>query len=84
MLDGTVGRIGATVCPVISPAAQIEIKRMMPVWGPGRPRRPKDAQDIRVLEAALRTAALRTAARRRRRATEHLPAASWISGRNKG
>ncbi|MEV8003780.1 aminoglycoside adenylyltransferase [Streptomyces sp. WA6-1-16] len=79
MLDGTVGRIGATVCPVISPAAQIEIKRMMPVWVPGRPRRPKDAQDIRVLEAALRTAA-----RRRPRATEHLPAASWISGRSKG
>ncbi|MFJ3936675.1 hypothetical protein ACIPYR_09515 [Streptomyces parvus] len=79
MLDGTVGRIGATVCPIVSPAAQIEIKRLMPVRVPGRPRRPKDAQDIRVLEAALRTAA-----RRRPRATEHLPAASWISGRNKG
>lgn len=54
MLDGPLGRIGATACQVISPAAQIEIKRMMPVWVPGRPRRAKDAEDIRVLETALR------------------------------
>ncbi|MEV4880291.1 hypothetical protein [Streptomyces cyaneofuscatus] len=54
MLDGPLGRIGTTACPVISPAAQIEIKRMTPVWIPGRPRRAKDAEDIRVLEAALR------------------------------
>jgi hypothetical protein len=40
-------------CPVISPAAQIEIKQMMPVWVPGRPRRPKDAADIARLRAAL-------------------------------
>lgn len=79
MFDGPLGRIGATVCPVISPAAQIEIKRMMPVWVPGRPRRPKDTQDIRVLEAALQTAA-----RRNPCATEQLPTASWIPRRSKG
>ncbi|MEV4754253.1 aminoglycoside adenylyltransferase [Micromonospora sp. NPDC049559] len=53
MLDGTTGRIGRQVCPVVSPAAQIEIKRMMPVWVPGRPRREKDAADIARLERAL-------------------------------
>ncbi|MFF6907971.1 aminoglycoside adenylyltransferase [Streptomyces sp. NPDC012389] len=56
MLEGPLGRIGATACPVISPAAQIEIKRMTPVWIPGRPRRAEDAEDIRVLETALRDA----------------------------
>lgn len=54
MLDAPPGRIGATACPVVSPAAQIEIKRMTPVWIPGRPRRAKDAEDIRTLETALR------------------------------
>lgn len=34
-------------------AAQIEIKRMMPVWVPGHPRRRKDAEDVARLEAAL-------------------------------
>ncbi|MFJ4969240.1 nucleotidyltransferase domain-containing protein [Streptomyces sp. NPDC088755] len=53
MLDGPVGRIGTTACPVISPAAQIEIKRMTPVWIPGRPRRAKDTADIVLLETAL-------------------------------
>ncbi|MDA5284344.1 nucleotidyltransferase domain-containing protein [Streptomyces sp. NPDC054904] len=47
------GRLGGLECPVISPAAQIEIKRMTPVWIPGRPRRPKDAADVALLEAAL-------------------------------
>lgn len=47
------GRLGGVECPVVSPAAQIEIKRMMPVWVPGRPRRPKDAEDVARLEAAL-------------------------------
>jgi hypothetical protein len=40
--------------PVVSPQAQIEIKRMMPVWDPSRPRRAKDAEDIARLEAGLR------------------------------
>ncbi|MEU8663286.1 nucleotidyltransferase domain-containing protein [Actinoplanes philippinensis] len=53
MLDWPGGRIGAVRCPIISPFAQIEIKRMMPVWVPGMPRRPKDAADITVLETAL-------------------------------
>ncbi|CAM5327422.1 hypothetical protein SBADM41S_10680 [Streptomyces badius] len=79
MLDGSLGRIGTTVCPVTSPAAQIEIKRMMPVWVPGRPRRTKDSQDIHARETALRKPA-----RRNPRATEHLPGASWIPRRHKG
>ncbi|MEW2526264.1 aminoglycoside adenylyltransferase [Streptomyces sp. NPDC047071] len=54
MLDAPVGRIGARRCRIISPRAQIEIKRMMPVWVPGRPRRRKDAEDITRLEKALR------------------------------
>ncbi|MFJ4775347.1 nucleotidyltransferase domain-containing protein [Streptomyces sp. NPDC088762] len=55
MLEPVVlGRLGALECPVVSPAAQIEIKRMMPVWVPDRPRRPKDAEDVALLEAALR------------------------------
>jgi Aminoglycoside-2''-adenylyltransferase len=53
MLDAAPGRIGQLRCSIISPAAQIEIKQMMPVWVPGRPRRVKDAQDVTRLEAAL-------------------------------
>ncbi|MEU7562812.1 nucleotidyltransferase domain-containing protein [Streptomyces eurythermus] len=48
------GRIGALRAPIVAPHAQIEIKRMMPVWDPTRPRRAKDAEDIARLEAALR------------------------------
>ncbi|MFB6817521.1 nucleotidyltransferase domain-containing protein [Streptomyces sp. NPDC056347] len=54
MLDAGPGRIGDLRCAVVSPRAQIEIKRMTPVWDPSRPRRPKDAEDIARLEAALR------------------------------
>jgi hypothetical protein len=53
MLAGPPGRIGPVRCPIISPAAQIEIKQMMPVWVPGRPRRAKDAADVARLRAAL-------------------------------
>jgi hypothetical protein len=53
MLDAPPGRIGDLECPVISPRAQIEIKKMMPVWVPGMARRSKDAADIARLRAAL-------------------------------
>ncbi|MFJ4093234.1 nucleotidyltransferase domain-containing protein [Kitasatospora sp. NPDC089913] len=53
MLDGPPGRLGGLVCPVVAAGAQIEIKRMMPVWDPRRPRRAKDAEDIARLRAAL-------------------------------
>jgi hypothetical protein len=53
MLDWPPGGIGALRCPIISPHAQIEIKKMMPVWVPTMPRRPMDAKDIALLEAAL-------------------------------
>ena len=53
MLDGPTGRLGHLRCRVISAAAQIEIKQMMPIWDPGRRRRPKDAEDIARLAAAL-------------------------------
>nr|WP_202516401.1 aminoglycoside adenylyltransferase [Streptomyces sp. SID161] len=61
MLDAPVGRIGALRCRIISPRAQIEIKQMMPVWVPGRPRRRKDTEDISRLEAALREQGARPA-----------------------
>lgn len=53
MLDWPAGIIGDLSCPIISPYAQIEIKKMMPVWAPGTPRRLKDAQDIALIDAAL-------------------------------
>ncbi|MGY5052458.1 nucleotidyltransferase domain-containing protein [Streptomyces sp. 900105755] len=53
MLDAPPGRIGVVQCRIISPLAQIEIKQMMPVWVPGRPRRRKDAEDVTRLRAAL-------------------------------
>ncbi|MCC3291384.1 hypothetical protein [Arthrobacter sp. zg-Y1110] len=56
MIENTVvAELEGIRCPVISPEAQIEIKRMMPVWVPGFRRRDKDAVDIAKLEAALRT-----------------------------
>lgn len=51
LLDTQPGAIGDQTCPIISPRAQIEIKQMMPVWVPGMPRRSKDADDIRRLQA---------------------------------
>jgi hypothetical protein len=53
MLGERIGRIGEQMAPVIEPAAQVEIKAMMPVWVPGRPRRAKDLADIAILEAAI-------------------------------
>ncbi|GAA3124019.1 nucleotidyltransferase domain-containing protein [Streptomyces echinatus] len=53
MLEAGPGRIGALEAPIVDPRVQIEIKRMMPVWDPSRPRRAKDAEDIARLEAAL-------------------------------
>jgi hypothetical protein len=53
MLDWPPGRIGQACCPIISPAAQIEMKQMMPVWVPSRPRRAKDAADVARLQVAL-------------------------------
>jgi Aminoglycoside-2''-adenylyltransferase len=55
MLDWPPGQIGAMRCPIISPRTQIEIKEMMPVWVPGRPRRQKDADDIALLRRALQS-----------------------------
>jgi hypothetical protein len=46
MLDGSIGRLGELSCPIVSAAAQIEIKLMTPTWMPDRPRRPKDAEDV--------------------------------------
>ncbi|MGW1255680.1 nucleotidyltransferase domain-containing protein [Streptomyces sp. NPDC002513] len=61
MLDASVGRIGALQCRIISPRAQIEIKQMMPIWVPGRPRRRKDTEDLTRLEAVLREQGARPA-----------------------
>jgi hypothetical protein len=51
--DPEPGRLGELTCPVVNPAGQIEIKRMMPQWNPRLRRRPKDAADIARLRAAL-------------------------------
>lgn len=51
--DAIPGRIGMMQCPILNPEAQIESKEMMPVWVPGRPWRPKDAEDIAHLRQAL-------------------------------
>ena len=55
MLGKRVGRIGEQSAPVIEPAAQVEIKAMMPVWVPGMPRREKDRADIELLDEAIRS-----------------------------
>ena len=46
-------RLGGIRCAVISPAAQIDIKHMMPTWVPGLPRRSKDVADINLLAEAV-------------------------------
>ncbi|GIF05714.1 hypothetical protein [Actinoplanes siamensis] len=46
--------LSGITCPIIAPEAQIEIKRMYPVWNPALPRRPRDATDIGRLGARLR------------------------------
>ena len=51
--DALIGRIGALACLVISAAAQVEIKQMMPVWVPGMRRRTKDTEDIALIQSAL-------------------------------
>ncbi|MBJ7610017.1 MAG: aminoglycoside adenylyltransferase [Candidatus Dormibacteraeota bacterium] len=53
LLAPTPGQIGEIRCRVISPEAQIEIKEMMPVWVPERPRRPKDRDDLALLRRAV-------------------------------
>ncbi|MGW3606099.1 hypothetical protein [Micromonospora sp. NPDC005161] len=53
MLDAPAGRIGALTVPTISVSAQIEFKQMYPIWMPERPRRPKDADDLARLRAAV-------------------------------
>jgi hypothetical protein len=53
MLEGPPGRIGSIVCPMVSVPAQIEIKEMMPIWVPARPRREKDRLDVERLRAYI-------------------------------
>ena len=56
MLDGPIAELGGVQARIITPAAQIEIKSMMPVWVPGMRRRAKDQTDIAALRAALMAA----------------------------
>jgi aminoglycoside-2''-adenylyltransferase len=53
LLDGPIGRLGPLSCPIVSATAQIEIKLSTPTWMPGRPRRPKDIEDIARLREEL-------------------------------
>jgi hypothetical protein len=50
MVHPQLGQIESVRCVILDPNAQIEIKRMMPIWVPGRPRRQKDVDDIARLE----------------------------------
>jgi hypothetical protein len=53
LADAVTGHLAGVTCAVISPAAQIEMKQMMPIWVPGRPRRDKDIADIERLMLSL-------------------------------
>jgi hypothetical protein len=54
MLAPCEGRIGDVACPIITPEAQLRIKRVFRRYRPERPERVKDQADIELLEAALR------------------------------
>lgn len=54
MLDGPRRELDGVRAPVISAAAQIEIKRLTPTWRPDLPRRAKDTQDVALLQQHLR------------------------------
>jgi hypothetical protein len=53
MVHPQLGRIGYVRCAILDANAQIEIKRIMPIWVLGRPRRQKDVDDIARLESEL-------------------------------
>lgn len=54
MLQGGEGQIGSIRSRYINPLAQVEMKKMMPIWIPQRRRRRKDLTDIARIEAELR------------------------------
>ena len=54
MLTPCEGRIGDLACPIITPEAQLHIKRVFRRYRPERPERTKEKADIELLEAALR------------------------------
>jgi len=45
MVHPQLGRIGSIRCAILDPDAQIEIRRMMPIWVLGRRRWQKDVDD---------------------------------------
>lgn len=53
MLPGTLLQLHGVSAPVISTAAQIEIKELTPLWQPHLPRREKDLVDIELLRSTL-------------------------------
>ena len=58
MLNGPVRTLRGVSYRVITPEAQIEIKQMMPIWVPGRPRRLKDREDVERIRRALESSEL--------------------------
>jgi len=58
MLNGPVRTLRGVSYRVITPEAQIEIKLMMPIWVPGRPRRLKDREDVERIRRALESSEL--------------------------
>lgn len=53
LLDDAQGAVGGVRAPIVPAAAQIEIKRMMPVWNPALRRRQKDLDDIELIQEFL-------------------------------
>ena len=58
MLSGPVRTLRDVSYRVITPESQIEIKLMMPIWVPGRPRRLKDREDVERIRRALESSEL--------------------------
>jgi Aminoglycoside-2''-adenylyltransferase len=65
MLAPCEGRIGDVACPIITPEAQLDIKRVFRRHRPDRPERTKERTDIELLEAALRAEQVRPPSRER-------------------
>ncbi len=53
MLDGSVGRIGELICPIVNPSVQVKIKERFREWRADLPVRDKHQADIARLREAL-------------------------------
>jgi len=53
MLNGSVGRIGELICPIVNPSVQVKIKERFREWRADLPVRDKHQADIARLREAL-------------------------------